>query len=94
MPLTRAQAPGLCGTYASDRYGTLTVAVDGDGYQVRLGDLASPAYAGEQAGQFVVAWIPGTTERFDVRETSLAYEDYGLFSKRSSCAAEPEATGD
>lgn len=94
VPLTRAQAPGLCGTYASDRYGTLTVAVDGDGYQVRLGDLASPAYAGEQAGQFVVAWIPGTTERFDVRETSLAYEDYGLFSQRSSCAAEPEATGD
>lgn len=81
--LDRDALPQLCGNFASDAYGLLTIRNDGDGYLVSMGDLHSQAYRGEGEHQFQVAWIPGNTEVFEASrkdgQVSLAYGDYGTF---------------
>lgn len=85
--LTRAGAPGLCGRYDSDEYGTLTISDSGTGYQVQLGDLSGDALRGDNDDQLQVGWIPGKLESFEIKRTGttivLQYGQFDDFVKRA-----------
>lgn len=69
------------GSYHSKAYGTLIVSAKNGTYRFTLGNLSSPAYASETAGEILVSWTPGIIEHFFLENNgnTLRYDDFGKF---------------